>query len=306
MEQALRVRVAELAYAQDGMLSRRQLLELGVTRWQIIAELKARRWKAHGTQSVCVHTGEPSDQAMRWFAVFEAGPRSAVDGVSALEAAGLKGFESDHVRVSVPRGTRVVRRRGLMVRQTRRLRRTDVLATGLPRVRVEIAAIRAALWAVSDRQAATILAMVVQQRLVTAESLGVELLTVKRHRRRAFIEAIIMDLVDGAQAMGELDFARLCRSRGLPEPDRQVVRRTTHGKAYLDAEWVAFDLVVEIDGIHHLAASAVIGDALRQNAVTLGTRRVLRLPVMGLRVSPEAFFSQVRDGLIAGGWRQAA
>lgn len=298
--------IRDLAFAQSGVVSRRQLLGCDITRWQTVANLRAGRWRAHGRQSICVHTGELDAVAQQWFAVFEAGPRSALDGHSALEAAGLQGWSSDHVRISVPRGALVVRIPGLMIRQTRRLRPTDVVPAGVPRVRPPIAAIRAALWARSSRQAATILAMTVQQRLATPQDIGTALLDVRRHARRQFIEKVVLDLIDGAQAMGELDFARLCRRHGLPAPRRQAVRRISRGKAYLDAEWPEFHLVVEIDGIHHFAAPAIVADALRQNDVSLEGATVLRIPLLGLRVAEAKFMSQVRAGLIDGGWRRAA
>lgn len=306
MDQQERSRIKDLSFSQDGMLSRRQLLDAGMTRWQVVAELKAGRWKAHDTQSVCTHTGTPSAVALRWFAVFEAGPRSALDGVSALQAAGLKNFTADTIRVSVPRGARVVRRQGLVVRQTRRLQRSDVIDTGVSRVRPEIAAVRAALWAVSARQGATVLAMTVQQRIARPEAIAEAFLTVRRHRRKKFLESVIHDLLDGAQAMGELDFAALCRRHGLPAPDRQAVRHTSTGKAYLDVYWSRYRLVVEVDGIHHLAVPAVVGDALRQNEMSLASDTVLRLPLLGLRVAPDEFMCQVRQGLVTGGWTRAA
>lgn len=42
--------------------------------------------------------------------------------------------------------------------------------------------------------------------------------------------------------------------------------------------------------------------ALRQNAVTLRDATVLRLPLLGLRVAADAFFAQIADALVAGGW----
>lgn len=302
----VRENLSALAIAQDGVVSRKQLHRLGLTRWMIAANLRAARWRLHGRQSVCLHTGQLGDGAMRWYAIHEAGPRAAIDGVSALQAAGLNGFTADHVRVSVPRGAPAVRRAGLMVRQTRRLQRTDVVPAGLPRVRVPIAAVRAALWARTAREGATILAMTVQQRLCTPRAIGEALLAVRRHARKRLLEAVVLDLLDGSQAMGELDFAQLCRQYGLPAPDRQAVRTTSRGTAYLDVYWPAYRLVVEVDGIHHLKAPAVVTDALRQNELSLAADTVLRLPLLGLRIAPAEFMRQVRQGLVAGGWAQAA
>lgn len=298
--------VRDLAYAQAGVVSRRQLLGLGLTRWQIVAQLRAGRWRAHGRQTISTHTGELGAAAIRWHAVFEAGPRAVVDGVSALEAAGLTGWQTDNVRISVPRGAPAVRRRGLMVRQTRRLRNDDVIKAGLPRVRPDVAAVRAALWAVTDRQAATVMAMAVQQGLTTAEAIGKALLDIKRHRRRKFLERVVLDLLEGAQSMGELDFARLCRCYGLPTPDRQTIRKTSKGRAYLDVYWHRYRLVVEVDGIHHLKAPAVVADALRQNDLALDADIVLRVPLLGLRVAEAEFMHQIRQGLVNGGWQSKA
>jgi very-short-patch-repair endonuclease len=58
---------------------------------------------------------------------------------------------------------------------------------------------------------------------------------------------------------------------------------------------------VEIDGIHHSWATRLVGDALRHNDISLQGLRVLRLPLLGLRVSPDAFFAQIEQALIDGG-----
>ncbi|MCA1780653.1 MAG: endonuclease domain-containing protein [Intrasporangiaceae bacterium] len=103
------------------------------------------------------------------------------------------------------------------------------------------------------------------------------------------------DLCEGVQSLGELDFALLCRSRGLPPPSRQVVRQLPSGRIYLDVAWEDLGLVVEIDGGHHALALHPVDDALRQNAVTIEGALVLRIPVLGLRLQPEDFLDQVEE-----------
>ena len=139
--------------------------------------------------------------------------------------------------------------------------------------------------------------------MATAEQIAEALLDVRRDRRRAFLEAVTLDLLGGVQSLGELDLAGACRRRGLPEPDRQVVRRGPHGRYYLDVFWSRYRLVVEVDGIHHSWATSIVGDALRQNDLNLLSLTVLRVPLLGLRVSAEKFLDQIEDGLIAAGWR---
>lgn len=299
-------RVTTLAGRQGGVVSRRQAYATGLTRGEVRAQVRARRWQRVWSRSLCVHTGPVSQQGLDWAAVFEGGDRAMLDGESALVASGLKNYETSTRRVSVPRGVKPLRGTGLDIRRTRRWSADDTARSGVPRARVPVAAVRAALWAVSDRQAALLLTMPVQQGLTTAQLLGEALLTVRRDRRRSLMHDVVLDLAGGVRSLGELDFARQCRRRSLPEPTRQTVRRGKDGRYYLDVDWDDFDLVVEIDGIHHSWATAVVPDALRQNEVALGRSTVLRLPLLGLRVAADDFFEQVERALCAGGWRRAA
>ena len=76
-------------------------------------------------------------------------------------------------------------------------------------------------------------------------------------------------------------------------PSRQAVRTLPDGRIYLDVAWEDIGLVVEIDGGHHAMALNVVDDALRQNEVVLREERVLRVPVLGLRLVPDDFMGQV-------------
>ena len=291
------IRLRDLADQQGGVVSRIQAYAVGVTRAQVRAHVRARRWRRVGSQSLQLSTGPLTPTGRFWAAVFEAGPRAQLDGVSSLIASGLTGFRADDIRVSVPRGARVRRARGLDIRQTRRWDAGDVAPSGIPRTPVPVAAVRAALWAATDRQAALLLTMSVQQNLTTPENLGLAALRVKRDRRRRLLHEVILDLAGGVRSLGELDFARECRRRGLPEPTRQVVRRGRDGRYYLDVAWEAWGVAVEIDGIHHAWALHVVGDALRQNDVTLQDVLVLRLPLLGFRIARDEFFAQIGEAL---------
>lgn len=298
--------LADLADGQGGVVSRRQAYAVGLTRGEVRAQVKARRWQRVWTRSICLHTGEVSPVGRRWAAVFEGGERAMLDGEASLVASGLEHYTASVHRVSVPRGVKPLRGRGLDIRRTRRWSTEDLAGAGVPRTRVPVAAVRAAMWASSDRQASLLLTMPVQQGLTTAELVGRALLDVRRDRRRELMHAVVNDLLGGVRSLGELDVSRECRQRGLPEPDRQVVRRGKDGRYYLDVCWSAYRLVVEIDGIHHSWATSVVGDALRQNEVSLGGETVLRLPLLGLRVAADDFFDQIERGLRSAGWGQAA
>jgi len=175
------------------------------------------------------------------------------------------------------------------------IRRVDgeLVKVGIPRTIPAVAAVRAAHWAVSDRQAALLLVMPVQQRLVTGPQLVAAARSVRGRTRRAFIPSVARDIADGAQSLGELDFALMCRRRGLPEPTRQAVRKLGGQRAYLDAAWEDIGLAVEIDGSQHQWGVASTDDQFRQNALVIGGERVLRMTLMGLRLNPERFMDQV-------------
>jgi hypothetical protein len=288
------------------VVSRAQAYAAGLTRGEVRAQVRAGRWQRVWTRSLCLHTGPVSTLGRQWAAVFEGGDRAQLDGESSLIASGLKNYASDVLRVSVPRGVKPLCGPGLDIRRTRRWAPDDQAPSGVPRTRVHVAAVRAAMWAASDRQASLLLTMPVQQGMTTADLVGRALLAVRRDRRRSLMHEVVTDLLGGARSLGELDFARECRRRGIPEPDRQVVRRGRDGRYYLDVSWDDFLLVVEVDGIHHTWASTVVPDALRQNEVSLTGATVLRLPLLGLRVAADDFFEQVERGLVAGGWRRAA
>lgn len=295
------------AATQGGVVSRRQLYALGVPRWLVAREIRARRWARIGDQAVCVHNGPVGPAGHRWAALFVGGPRAMLDGASSLVASGLERFDEGKVRVSVPRGARIRHRREYDVRQTRRWSAGDRLdGPGIPRTRPAVAALRAALWSRTDREATYVVTSAVQQGLVLPEVLGLELLRIRRDKRRSMLHELVNELLDGACSLGELDVARALRHRGLPAPSRQVLRKDTRGRYYLDLYWPQFRLVVEVDGIHHAWAENVVGDALRQNTLVIQGDRVLRLPLLGFRLEPDAFLDQIEEAMIAGGLRRAA
>ena len=100
-------------------------------------------------------------------------------------------------------------------------------------------------------------------------------------------------IAGGAHSLGELDFATMCRRRGLPAPTRQAVRELPNGRVYLDVAWSDIGLVVEIDGSGHLAGPTATDDSLRQSWVVLRGETVIRMTVLGLRLHRREFTDHV-------------
>jgi very-short-patch-repair endonuclease len=300
-----RRRVSALAASQDQVVSRAQLYALGYSRAEVRWQVRAERWQALGRHCLVLHTGPLTIAARYWVAVLEGGPRALIDGESALLLAGLRHYTPERIRVSVPRGAKIRHRgTGVDIRQTRRWQADDVVVGGVPRTRPAVAAVRAALWARSNRQAELLMTMAVQQGLVRPEDLAAEMLRVRRDKRRLLLNQVVLELMGGIRSLGELDVVRGCRLRGLPEPDKQVCRRTSGGIYYLDFRWSRWRVVVEVDGIQHAWAANLVGDALRHNRLAIDGDTVLRLPVLGLRAQPDEFFAQIGQALAAAGWQR--
>lgn len=304
--QLLLAHATACAVDQEQVCSRRQLAAAGVPRWFIRNEIQQRRWQRTGTQTVCQHRGPLDRAAQEWVAVLEVGGRAALDGVSALQHAGLKGYDETVLHVSTPKSSTPAKPRGVKVHETRRFREDDVVTVGLRRMPPATAAIHAALWAVSDRQAQLLVTMTVQQRLTTVGQLRAVLDRVRRHRRRQLLRRLLAELEGGVQSLGELDVARAMRRRGLPEPARQSVRRRESGVEYLDAEFPSYRLVLEVDGAGHDAPEQRLKDVLRDLRLVAEGSSVLRIPLVAWRVDEEAVLDVLEQVFRARGWRRAA
>ncbi len=310
---ARRADVARAAQSQHGLLTTSQLRALGVTGDQRRAEIDGQRWRFAAPHTIRVGASDSVDTAGLWAAVLACSPRcaaagsrtAALGGLTALLLAGLEGIDGDGlIHVAAPKSSRPLpSARGVRIHETRRWRDEDIVDTPIPHVRVPMAAVHAALWARTDREAALLLVAPVQQRLTTAVSIAEALELVRRDKRRTFMRAIVDELVDGVRSLNELDFAALCRRRGLPEPSRQVVVRTTKGRAYLDVRWDRYRVTVEVDGIGHLRVDRWLDDSLRHNEIAVTGDIVLRVPSLGLRLDPDRHVDLVERALRSRGWR---
>ena len=212
---------SELAEHQDGVASRSQLAALGISRHDVRSEVDGGRWRRHGRQTIAVHTGPLTTLARRWAALFETGTAiAAIDGVTALQHAGLTGSRTTEPHVSAVHNHNTERLAGARIHKVIRRVSGELTGTGLTRTRPEVAAVRAAHWARPTGRHALILLMTVQQRLTTPMRL-----------------AAAQRLVPRAHPIGASS-GRSCETFGSESTFDVRAGRTLH-----DA-----DLVVEVDG----------------------------------------------------------
>lgn len=171
-------------------------------------------------------------------------------------------------------------------------------AHGLPRTDTARSVLDAAAWQPYPRFACLMVAAAVQQRVTTAVRLDAAMRTVGRIRHKAYLRLAIADVSSGAESLGEIDLAHLCRKFGLVPPTRQSRRKDAAGRwRYLDSEWELPDgevVVLEIDGGHHLEVMHWQADMKRERAFVITRRWVLRATVYEVRLEASAVFSDLR------------
>lgn len=303
----LRRRAQVLAADQAGVLCRRQLAGHRIPRWLVALELRTGRWQRTGRQTVVVHNGALSPQTRRTIALYEVCLRAALDGASALQHAGVTSLTDALVHVIAPKGSDPVRVSGVRTHESRRFREQDVVVLdGVRTVVPGVAAVHAALWARTDREATLFLVLVVQHRLATVPAVEEAVASVRRHARRRLLRRVAGELAGGIRSMGELDVTVAMRRRGLPEPERQVVRRRPSGTEYLDCRFDAYALTLEIDGAQHDDVEHRTADVLRDLAQAAEGDTVLRLPLTVWRLEEQRVLDRLEEVFVARGWRRPA
>lgn len=284
----------------DLVTTARLLRADGVTRRQLATELSACRWQRAGL-AIVLHNGPLSPAQQRRVARVHAGPCSVLTAFTAAEVLGVHGWERTEIDVLAPAGTR--RRAGCPV-PFRLHRYGSRPVRTVPGGGVEIlpdALLRAAATFASARPASGLLAAAVQQRRVGCDAIIESLRRSPRSRHHAALLAAVADIAGGSEALSEIDFVRLCRRHGLPEPLRQEVRLDSAGRRrYLDATWRRADgrlVVAEVDGGLHLIATNWWKDQLRQNELALADAIVLRFPTVVVRTDDVRIARQLRCAL---------
>jgi hypothetical protein len=91
----------ELAAAQAGALSHRQLAELKVSRATVRNKLVSGRWQRRTEEVLTTTTGPMSAEQHHWVAVLHCGPDALLGGLTAAGLHGLKNWHREEVHVLV-------------------------------------------------------------------------------------------------------------------------------------------------------------------------------------------------------------
>lgn len=280
--------LSALSEQYGAVLDRDQLRALGVSATHISRQAAALRWQAVGERVVILHRGRLSRAEQVRCAWLDAGPLAAVCAWSTLEVAGLVRWERSDVHLLLPRGTRVRRRRGVVIHESRRYDPdSDVVDRPWFRtVRAARAAVDAASWTPRADTGVALVAAVVQQRVATARDIGAELLVAGQVRHRRHLLDHLGLVESGAESLAEVRVGRLLHVAGLPPPRRQVWVTLAGGRRRLDLEVDLPDgtvLVIEVDGPDHEDVRARAVDSVRDLGNVAQGKITVRITTWALR-----------------------
>lgn len=244
-------RLRELFELQAGVVSRRQVLDQGLTRHDL-ERLRRRRELVSIHPGVYVnHTGDPTWLQRAWAAVLATGKRTALSHASALrayEGRGLRHHDDDLIHVAVDRGRHIHTPDGVAVHRLQGLEDRVLWNLGPPRLRYEDATLEVAIGQPTDLKAIGVISDAVQSRRTTAPRILATADQRSRLARRGFLTEVLNDVAEGACSALEHGYlTRVERAHGLDQGRRQAPRASAKGTVYRDVEY-STGPIVELDG----------------------------------------------------------
>jgi hypothetical protein len=285
---------------QGGVVSRRQLRELHAQDHDIRRLVRNRELTAIHPGVYVGHTGTPTWGQRAWAAVLACWP-AALTGRSALP----KPPERSPVEVMVPMGRTVRAPKGVLVRRRARFEGYVDWAAYPPRQLLAEAAIDASSAAGDAAEAFSLLADLIQTRMVRASALVEALGRRPRMRDRRLLGELLGDLGAGACSVLEREYLRRVeRAHGLPVGQRQVADSVAGVSVERDVTYRAFGLVVELDGrAFHASAAARDADHARDlDAAAVRGLRTVRLTYGQVLGDPCRTATRIGELLRLGGW----
>lgn len=230
-------------------MTRRMLLGAGRTEADLRRLLRRRELVVVHPGVYVDHTGPLTWDQRAWAAVLHTWP-AALDGASALAAAGMAAKEGDIHLVLAP-GRKLVVPEGVRLRRVRRFDDRVQWNTSPPRLRIEEVVLDAAERSRTTTDCVAGLTAAVRSKRTTVPRLLVALAARRRFRGRPFVRGVLTDIGTGVHSVLEHGYLhRVERPHGLPSGERQVADRGPSGRIYRDTRYPQ-GVVVELDGRAH-------------------------------------------------------
>jgi len=270
---------AQILREQDGVASRRQLLDVELRQHDLERMLRRRELTVVHPGVYVEHTGPLTWQQRAWAGVLFAWP-AALSHRSALRASegpGRRTRDDRLIEVAVDRQRHQTEPEGVRIRRTHGLHDRVQWNLGPPRIRYDDALIDVAADAPTDLDAVAALADACGARRTTAARLLRTLDQRQRVRRRTWLESILADVAQGTCSVLEHGYLDLVeRPHGLPRGRRQASHRHAGSTVFRDVDYDG--LVVELDGrLFHDSTRARDLDLERDLDAAVGGAETIRL-----------------------------
>jgi very-short-patch-repair endonuclease len=292
--------LARLAEVQADVVTREQVLGLGLSRHVIERLLVTDRWRAVARGIYHTLPAELRWHSLAWAGVLigggqaRMGPRASAYLYQLLDVAPMP------IDILVPTNRYTQRSGPWAFHRERTGARRPESRGALPRLSVEDTVLD--LCASSgDGEAMALLAAAVQRRLTTPARLVKSMSHRSRQRHRRMIADVLSDVEQGAESRLELSYLRLVeRPHELPKGERQKRRQ---GLQYVsDVGYDEYALLIELDGrLGHQGADR-FRDMERDNRFAVVSWTTLRYGWFDVVERPCAVARQVAEVLTMRGW----
>jgi very-short-patch-repair endonuclease len=267
-------RIAALAGAQGGVVSREQLISLGLGRGAIGRRVRGGRLhRLHRGVYAVGH--RVVNREGRWrAAVLAAGPGAVLSHASAAAAWDLRGDGGSRVDVSIGPGGRA-KRAGLTLHRRRLTAREVTTLRGVPITTVPRTLLDLAAQGLEGRPLESLIDRAEHRRLLDFTDLHRLAQANPARPGTPALRAVLAGYTATAPTRSELEerFLALCDAHGIRRPR---TNERVHG-IEVDFHWPEKDLVVEVDGYAwHRSPTTLAIDHERDVNLVLAGKRVLR------------------------------
>ena len=265
--------LTRLAYCQAGVVTREQVLGLGLSRNVLGRLSQTGEWQSLARGVFLTGSAPATWEALAWAGVLLGGDRARLGPASSGHLHGLVPAP-DPVDVLVPLGE-AVRVRGPWTFSQERPGARSARTTGSPPRLLAGEAVLDLAAGLSEGGVVDLVIRATAQRLVTTAGLGAALGYRSRHPHRRLLQALLADVAEGIESELELRYLRdVERAHGLPDGNRQRYRGGLRHRT--DVGYDAFALLVELDGRLGHDGAGRFRDMRRDNEFVLRALATLR------------------------------
>lgn len=234
-----------LRHVQNGVLARRQLLEVGYCSHDIDRLVRRREWRIAHPGVLVDHTGPLTWAQREWVAVLALWPAALCD-----ESA-IPGVPAHEIHVAIGLHRTLTPLPGTRLHPTAHLAERADWRASPPRVRVDHAVVDLMSRRIRSGDVAGAYAALAQACFSATTPDRVERALSRRARvaGRAIISGMLSDLRTGACSVLERGYLhRVERPHGLPRADRQRPSIASGRRTAQDVRYEEYGVIVELDG----------------------------------------------------------